>query len=215
MGAFMKSSKFLNLKPVSTSTVRGHQVEVMVSQSNNLMANTALEEWIRRSNSLKHRNLVLLSSNLIHKGQSIKAFFRRNQSSNAGFDVCELMQQADLVLSSLPRNASLVRLPEVRVEDGHNGISISVPLEEENEESITVTLQSIADNVMEKNIECQDYQRSDIQSTRISLVRPDGGWFPGIQDIQKDIEYNIKEIEEIRRCKHLEGSKPTDPIQSK
>lgn len=179
----------------------------MVSQSNNLMANTALEEWIRRSNSLKHRNLLLLSSNLIHKGQSIKAFFRRNQSSNTGYDDdLELLQQADLVLSSLPRNAPLVRLPEVRVEDGHNGISISVPLEEdENQEFISGTLQSIADSVVEKNIQ-QEEHRSVIHATRISLVRPDKGWFPGIQDIQKDIEFNIKEIEEIRRSRLLEGN---------
>ena len=35
---------------------------------------------------------------------------------------------------------------------------------------------------------------------RISLVRPDGGWFPGIQDIQKDIEYNIKVGRYLNTC---------------
>jgi len=179
----------------SLATSANHQVEVMVSQSNNLMANTALEEWIRRSTTLKHRNLLLLSSNLINKGLSIKAFFKSNQSADTG----SLLEQADLVFTSLPRNASLVRLPEVRVEDGQHGISISLPMD--NEAAVTSTLQSIADNVIEKNIEEEDYESSMVQSTRISLVRPDGGWFPGLQDIQKDMELNIKEVELIRNCK--------------
>ena len=36
---------------------------------------------------------------------------------------------------------------------------------------------------------------------RLSLVRPDGGWFPGIQEIQEDLELNLAEIEAIQADK--------------
>jgi len=162
-----------------------------VSQSNNLMANMALEEWLRRSDSYKNKNLLLLSSNVVKTGRNIKAFFHREPGHPSPATERELIQQANLVLNCLPKNAMLVQLPEVRVEDEEGSVLISVPLENPEETAVQSTLQDIADYVVENG--------SD--TSRVSLVRPDKGWFPGIQDIQEDMEVSLKEILAIKSDK--------------
>lgn len=41
---------------------------------------------------------------------------------------------------------------------------------------------------------------------RLSLVRPDHGWFPGIEDIEKELEMNLAEIQSIQREKKANRS---------
>jgi len=154
----------------------------------------ALEEWIRQNPPSQHRNLMLLSSNLVDTGRKIKAFFIREPGQPNDGSKAQLMEQANLVFNCLPKNASLSELPEVKVQDEEGSIFITVPLKNPEESAVQSTLQSIADNMVEMGDECEN--------SRVSLVRPDKGWFPGIQDIQEDMETSFDEIQAIKKDKH-------------
>merc|ERR1712198_258599 len=114
----------------------------------------------------------------------------------------QLMEQANLVFNCLPKNAPLRELPEVKVQDDEGSVLISVPLDNPEESAVQSTLQSIADNVVELG--------EEFENSRVSLVRPDKGWFPGIQDIQDDMEASLKEIEAIQKDKH-DRRRPAPP----
>lgn len=166
-----------------------------MSQSSNLVANMALEEWIRRNPPAQHRNLVLLSSNFVEKGRKIKAFFMRESGQSQDGAENQLMEQANLIFNCLPKNAALSELPEVNVQDDKSSVVITVPLKNPEESAVQSTLQCIADNMVEQG-------GSEHEASRVSLVRPDKGWFPGIQDIQDDMETSLCEIQAIKRDKH-------------
>jgi hypothetical protein len=172
-------------------SARSYSVEVMVSQSTNLLSNTALEEWMRRNMNCKKKNLLLLSSSLSHKGRNIKACFLGEAGVRKDM-------QANLVFSSIPRDAVLTQLPEVCLEDGEGSVRISLPLENTGERSALHTIQNIADSFIQN--EKGEHQRGG-SGCRLSLVRPDRGWFPGIQEIEQELEMNLAEIQEIQRQK--------------
>ncbi|XP_023331944.1 uncharacterized protein LOC111704054 [Eurytemora carolleeae] len=174
---------------------RRYSVEVMVSQSSNLLSNTALEEWIRRNMNFKQKNLLLLSSSLSNKGRNIKACFL----GEAGL---RKDTQANLVFQSIPRDAVLTQLPEICLEDGEGSIRVSVPLENNGETSALNTIQNIAEMFI-RNERGEDEKGS---GCRLSLVRPDHGWFPGIEDIEKELEMNLAEIQSIQREKKANRS---------
>jgi len=178
---------------LTTSGPKRLPLEVMVSQSDNLMANMALEEWIKRSSTHRqHKNLLLLSSNTLKQGKTIHALFYSEEGAhNMSGD--QLVQQANLVFSSLPKDTAMTDLPVVHVGEEEGNLLISLPLDHLTDTDVNHTLQSIADTFID--------QGPDFDLSRLSLVRPDGGWFPGIQDIQKDVEASFKEIEAMRQDK--------------
>lgn len=188
----------------SSTPANNVQVEVLVSQSSDRLANTALEEWIKRSASFKHRNLLLLSSSLCEhggRGRNIKACFI-HEAEFAGGAMAETMaEEANLVFASIPRDAALRQLPEVCVEAGEGHMMVSVPLEDPEESMVLCTLENIANNFIMKSEGSRTHRR------RLSLVRPDGGWFPGIQKIQEDLELNLAEIEAIQAGKKRTGGR--------
>jgi len=201
----------------------------MISQSSNFMANTALEEWVRRNAGMRPRprSLLLLSSSQVNKGDcNIKAFFlaenlgagrggssssggrggaggggdggcgaagARGDGQTAGQAKQEQDEQARLVFGSLPKDAVMTQLPVVTIGEDDKSVLISVPLESPKEGDVVCTLQTIADGVIN--------QGEHTSTSRISLVRPDGGWFPGIQEIQADMEASLDEIAAIRKDK--------------
>jgi hypothetical protein len=168
----------------------------MVSQSNDLVANMALEEWIKRSNTHRNSNLLLLSINALKQGTSIHALFYGEES---GPRQCmdELKEQANLVFRSLPKDTALTELPVVRVAEEERNLLISLPVHDMDDMAVKTTLQCIADTFIQKG----GGTAGEYELSKLSLVRPDGGWFPGIQHIQKDLEESLKEIEAMRSDK--------------
>jgi len=189
---------------LATSTLNRSPLQVMVSQSNDLVANMALEEWIKRSSThRRHSNLLLLSSNALKQGKSIHAHFYPEESgSRKGMD--QLIEQANLVFSSLPKDTAMTELPVVRVaEEDNNNLLISLPVYDMEEKAVNTTLQCIVDSFIQCNCVGSNDSPSaaEYELSRLSLVRPDGGWFPGIQDIQKDLEQSLREVEAIKSDK--------------
>jgi len=183
---------------LATSGSQRLPLEVMVSQSDNLMANMALEEWIKRSATHRqHKNLLLLSSNSLKQGKTIHALFYSEEGA-ANMSGDQLVQQANLVFSSLPKDTAMTELPVVHVGEEEGNVLISLPLDDLTDRDVNHTLQSIADTFIE--------QGTNYDLSRLSLVRPDGGWFPGIQDIQKDVEASFKEIEAMRQDRKTSSS---------
>lgn len=197
--ALCRSSGFSKIaKCFSTYASSRAPVEVMISQSTNFMANTALEEWVKRNATFKRKNLLLLSSSCVNSGRNIKAFFLTEEgSAQTAVQVKhEHDQQAELVFGSLPKDAVMRQLPVVTVSEEDRSVLISVPLENPSEGDVVLTLQTIADSMVNT--------APDTSTTRISLVRPDGGWFPGIQQIREDMEASLKEIAAIQKDKRRE-----------
>lgn len=183
----------------SSSTVH-RPIEVMVSQSVNQLANSALEAWLRRSKNFKHRNVLFLSSSNSNKGRNIKACFLNEEEETGGAQAA-----ASLVLQSIPQDVALSELPEVVVDEG--SVRVSLPLDHPEEKSVRCTLQNIADRFTETSAAQED----DKCSVRVSLVSPDRGWFPGIQEIQDDLETNLRELAAIRRIKQQESNSRIPP----
>jgi len=185
-----KNNKMFHMPKASTGTLirgfsslvpRNQAFQVMVSQSRKLLENTALEEWIRRrdeNNDTNSRKILLLSANCTRSGNTIKAFVTGGEMMSV---------QTDLVLQSIPLNAALQDLPEVHEEDDH--VSISLPMQK-GEDSLAI-LQNIANRFM----------ANQGQNSRLSLVRPERDWFPGIEEIQEDMQRALAEISAIRRSK--------------
>jgi len=169
------------IRGFSSLVPRNQAFQVMVSQSKRLLENTALEEWIRRrdeNDDTNSRKILLLSANCTRSGSTIKAFVTGGEMMSV---------QTDLVLQSIPTNAALQDLPEVHEEDDH--VSISLPMQK-GEDSLAI-LQNIANRFITQQG----------QHSRLSLVRPERDWFPGIEEIQEDMQSALAEISAIRRSK--------------
>eukprot|EP00088_Acartia_fossae_P033430 TRINITY_DN3421_c0_g1_i12.p1 TRINITY_DN3421_c0_g1~~TRINITY_DN3421_c0_g1_i12.p1 ORF type:complete len:216 (+),score=44.16 TRINITY_DN3421_c0_g1_i12:254-901(+) len=187
---------------LSTSHPKSISLQVLVSQSNDLVANVALEEWMKRCSTHRTNNLLLLlsSNTIVHNNyKSIHAFFSGEDERGKTLSTDQLAQQANLVFSALPKDTALVELPMVRVAAEENGkgnnLLISLPLDSHvDDDVLKTTLQCIANSFVQK---CRGGD-GGYSLSRISLVRPDGGWFPGIQEIQRDVQLSLKEIEAIK-----------------
>jgi len=197
--ALFKSTGFVKslTRGFSSSARRASPLQVMVSQSNDLVANMALEEWIKRSDTHRHSNLLLLSINALKQGKSIHALFYGEESGSIPC-MDQLKEQANLVFSSLPSNTALTELPVVRVAEEERNLLISLPVHDMEETAVKTTLQCIADTFVKNG----GGTAGEYELSKLSLVRPDGGWFPGIQEIQKDLEDSLKEIEAIKSARN-------------
>ena len=98
------------------------------------------------------------------------------------------------MFSSLPPDTALTELPVVRVAEEERNLLISLPVHDMDESAVKTTLQCIADTFVKNG----GGTAGEYELSKLSLVRPDGGWFPGIQEIQKDLEDSLKEIEAMK-----------------
>jgi len=174
----------LKLNKAARSLARGLHTkrEVMVSQTRDIMANTALEEWAGRNVEKTNKSLLLLTNNITrNRGVDIKATFFLGSEEQANMTDMET-----LVFTSLPEGLLMTAPPVTNVnnlieEGGQRCISVQLELVKEVKTKIVLTaLEQIGQRFLgERSIK------------RINLVRPDNEWFPGIGEMKAEIERTV------------------------
>jgi len=159
--------------------------EVMVSQSRDLNRNTALEDWAVRNLDIKAKNVLILTNNLSLSPTNatvldIKATLIE---SNVAEKAAEF---EELVLSSLPPSLLLSALPDLergRALLDPDALSYTVRLQLHTEvkaKDVLNTMNAISQNFLK-----------DENLMRLSLVRPDDGWFQGLESVRADLEKEV------------------------
>jgi len=159
--------------------------EVMVSQSRDLARNTALEDWTVRNTNLTSKNILILTNNLSKSPlDTTKVDIKATLLSS---EVTEKAAQfEELVLSSLPSSLPLTSLPDLkRARDllvpGAVGHSVRLELGPDvAAKTVLAALHSIAKAFLKEQ-----------GLRRLSLVRPDDGWFPGIEVVRAELADTI------------------------
>jgi len=159
--------------------------EVMVSQSRDLNRNTALEDWAVRNLDIKAKNVLILTNNLSLSPTNatvldIKAtLIESNVAEKAA-------KFEELVLSSLPPSLLLSALPDLergRALLDPDALSYTVRLQLHTEvkaKDVLNTMNAISRNFLK-----------DENLMRLSLVRPDDGWFQGLESVRAELENEV------------------------
>jgi len=197
----------LKLKMAARTVSRGIHTkrEVMVSQTRDIMANTALEEWAGRNVEKTNKSLLLLTNNITrNRGVDIKATFFLGNDEEAN-----MTEMETLVFNSLPQDLLMIAPPVTSVnnfleEGGQRCISVQMELVKEVKTKIVLTaLEQIGKKFL-----------GDSSIRRINLVRPDNEWFPGLGDMKDEIERTMKELEMLKRSTPRPISSFKDPATS-
>ena len=151
--------------------------EVMVSQSRDLTRNTALEDWAARNIDLTAKSVLILTNNLSTSPTNATVL-----DIKATLVDSMVMEKAaefeEAVLASLPPSLLLSQLPDLArgrslLEDGATTHTITLPLHTEvKARDVLTALDNIAKNFLKED---------GLQ--RLNLVRPDGGWFNGLESV--------------------------------
>jgi hypothetical protein len=160
--------------------------EVLVSQSRDLARNTALEDWAVRNIDLGAKNLLVLTNNLSKSPLDIttvdiKATLLCSDATDKAAEFEEL------VLSALPPSLPLTALPDLErgrslLTAGAVGHSVRLELGQDvAAKTVLTALNSIAKAFLQ--------EQQGVR--RISLVRPDDGWFSGIEAIRTEVAGTI------------------------
>jgi len=155
--------------------------EVMVSQSRDLARNIALEDWTVRNTDLTSKNVLILTNNLSQSPlDTTKVDIKATLLSS---DVTSKAAQfEELVLSSLPSSLPLTALPDLErarnlLVPGAVGHTVRLELGPEvAAKTVLAALNSIAKAFLKEQ-----------GLRKLSLVRPDDGWFPGLEDARKEL----------------------------
>jgi len=164
--------------------------EVYVSQTRDLISNIALEDWAVRNIDPSERNLLILTNNITKSGVDIKATFLGSHV-DLRYDELE-----EIVLSCLTPDLLLKTLPTTKIRmDDDNMISHSIQMELVPGEVKTKTVLKVLESI--GNSFLADDQKQ--YKGKIHLVRPDGGWFPGLAQIKEELEQKMSDIEHLKR----------------
>lgn len=164
-----------------------------------MLSNVALEDWAVQNTNLYEKTVLILSNNVCTNSNiDIKATLI---SANTLWKVEDF---DSLVLSSLPPDLPLESIPNLEVnheclDGGSQSYSLKLSLSQEvKTRSVLQALQTIGDRFLnDENMGDKRNQELD----HIQLVRPDDGWFPGLQKIKAEIEENMKMVEKIKTSK--------------
>jgi len=167
--------------------------EVLISQSRDLLSNTALEDWAARNKNLKEKSILILSNNIKRsKNIEIKATLL---DVNTYWKVQEF---DSLVLSSLTPELSLKKLPDLQIHHevlDQSSCSYSIYLELSKHVRTKAVLETL-ESIGKKFLKEDEFEEFHDCPTHLSLVRPDDGWFPGLQQIRKNLKENFEELRE-------------------
>jgi len=172
------------------------QREVFVSQTRDLLSNIALEDWASKNVDIAQRSLLILTNNITREaGVDIKVTFLAPQDDTDYTNYLE-----ELVFTSLSPDLLMKRPPlttnlagEMR---GQRTISVQLELVKEEVKTKTVlkTLETIGKRFLADSTE-QDFRTM----SRLNLVRPDDGWFPGLAKIREELEQTVIEVERMKK----------------
>ena len=172
----------------------------MISQSRDLLSNTALEDWTAKNINLKEKSVLILSNNItLNSTAEIKATLI---DENTYWRTKEFNS---LILSSISSELPLAKIPDFKEFEGMlepYGTNYSIHLELTKDietKDVLRTLEKIGwrflnEDTFEINYECP---------THLSLVRPDDGWFPGLETIRWDLETNMMERMKAENTGHI------------
>ena len=172
----------------------------MISQSRDLLSNTALEDWTAKNINLKEKSVLILSNNItLNSTAEIKATLI---DENTYWRTKEFNS---LILSSISSELPLAKIPDFNEFEGMlepYGTNYSIHLELTKDietKDVLRTLEKIGwrflnEDTFEINYECP---------THLSLVRPDDGWFPGLETIRWDLETNMMERMQAENTGHI------------
>lgn len=159
--------------------------EVLVSQSRDLARNTALEDWAVRHLNLRAKNVLILSNNLSVSPDNMTVLDIKATLLDADV-MAKAAKFEELVLASIPGSLMLGALPDLArgrqlLEDGALGHTVRLPLHREAKaKEVLEALHAIATNFLGED-----------RLQRISLVRPDGGWFKGLEPVRHELESEL------------------------
>jgi len=166
--------------------------EVYVSQTRDMISNIALEDWAVRNIDPEEKSLLILTNNITKSGIDIKATFLGPHMDLRSERLEEMVISCltpDLLLKSLPTTNIMV--------DRGSMSSHSVQMELVPEEVKTKTVLKVLENIGKKFLAEMDGQEQC--KGKINLVRPDGGWFPGLSEIREELEKAMTEVERLKR----------------
>merc|ERR1719266_1564314 len=84
--------------------------EVMISQSRDLLSNTALEDWAVKNINLEEKSVMILSNNITRTPAPAAVEIKATLVDGGAFWRAEEFDR--LVLASLPPDLALARLPD-------------------------------------------------------------------------------------------------------
>jgi len=168
--------------------------EVYVSQSRDLLSNVALEDWAAKN--VKAKTLLILSNNVTKSsGVDIKATLIDAQA------FWKVKDFDELVLSSLPPDLALKSIPDLAT--NHDGLdsgcqSYSLHLNLSDDVKTKTVLQAL-ETIGKSFLHHEENQESVNDClAHLSLVRPDDGWFPGLEKIRAELEERFSQVEKLK-----------------
>ena len=207
------SVKSLKMMMVTRSLSTRVRREVMISQSRDLLSNTALEDWAVKNINLAEKSVMILSNNITRTPATATAAVEIKATLVDGGAFWRAAEFDRLVLASLPPDLALARLPDLEtarrsLEPTATSYSLHLELAAEvRTRTVLATLERLGWGFLRGD----EFEAAHDCPTHLSLVRPDDGWFPGLEAIRSDLEMNLTRL----RSSHTSPGLPSAAVSSK
>jgi len=173
--------------------------KVFVSQSRDLLSNIALEDWAVKNMNFKDQSLLVLSNNLTKTpGVDIKATLLDTEV------FWKVEDFNKLVLGSVPPDLPLESIPDLeasveQMDSGSQAYSLHLKLSSDVKTKIVLkALETIGNNFLGKD-EAAEPKKNEL--ARINLVRPDDGWFPGLEKVRVELEERLAQVDKMHKIR--------------
>ena len=192
----MLSVKSLKMMMTTRSLSTRVRREVMISQSRDLLSNTALEDWAVKNINLAEKSVMILSNNITRTPATATAAVEVKATLVDGGAFWRAAEFDRLVLASLPPDLALARLPDLEtarrsLEPTATSYSLHLELAAEvRTRTVLATLERLGWGFLRGD----EFEAAHDCPTHLSLVRPDDGWFPGLEAIRSDLEMNFTRL---------------------
>ena len=205
------SVKSLKMMMVTRSLSTRVRREVLISQSRDLLSNTALEDWAVKNINLAEKSVMILSNNITRTPATAAVEIKATLVDGGAF--WRAAEFDRLVLTSLPPDLALARLPDLEtarrsLEPTATSYSLHLELAAEvRTRTVLATLERLGWGFLRGD----QFEAAHDCPTHLSLVRPDDGWFPGLEAIRSDLEMNFTRL----RSSHTSLGLPSAAVSSK